>query len=88
MYSDSLYMGFKNKATYLAHKHFGEDLAAYCDYIEQGIMAHEAQDKVLELLEQQGAFDQSNAACELMSVALDQISWIDLAIAATRGVTP
>jgi hypothetical protein len=84
MYSDTLYMGFKNKATYLAHKHFGDDLKDYCDYIERGIRADEAQDKVLELLEQQRAFDQSNAACELMSVALDQVSWIDLAIAASK----
>lgn len=84
MYSDTLYNGFKNKATWLTHKHFGDELLAYADYLERGIRADEAQEKVLELLEQERAFDQCNAACELMSVALDQVSWIDLAIAASK----
>ena len=84
MYSDTLYNGWRNKATWLVNLHFGDDLLAYADYLERGIRADEAQEKVLELLEQERAFDQCNAACELMSVALDQVSWIDLAIAASE----
>ena len=84
MYSDSLYNGWRNKATWLVNLHFGDELLAYADYLERGIRADEAQEKVLELLEQERAFDQCNAACELMSVALDQVSWIDLAIAASK----
>ena len=84
MYSDTLYNGWRNKATWLVNLHFGDELLAYADYLERGIRADEAQEKVLELLEQERAFDQCNAACELMSVALDQVSWIDLAIAASK----
>lgn len=84
MYSDTLYNGWKNKATWLVNLHYGDDLLAYVEWLERGIRAEEAEEKVLELLEQERAFDQSNAACELLSVALDQVSWIDLAIAASK----
>lgn len=78
------YNGWKNKATWLVNHHFGEALAEYSNYIEREIRTSEAESFVCEYLENEGAFNQSNPACELLSVALDQVDWLEIAIAASE----
>lgn len=74
-----IYNGFANHETRLVWTHFGDSLAAHVNYIEEEITASDAESYVSELLEQDRAFDQTNAACELLSAALDHVNWREIA---------
>ena len=80
------YNGWTNRATWLVNLWLGDTMAEMVAMHKRAFSADELENFVLEVLDQDGATVEGGLAADLMSFALGNVNWHELAEHANEGV--